>query len=163
MASREISRDEIADRVSAYVYGNILTLAALVVLRHDEVENGASLAIVAGTALSTFAAHAYAERLGAEVRGAEHASWRVVLRDSTPIMSAAAVPVALMAVGALGWLEPPVCLRIAEAWVVLRLGLTGFFMSRLRGSPVTVRTWITSIGMATVAVAIVGVKVVLTH
>ncbi len=163
MARREVSREEVADRISAYVYGNILTMAALVVLHHDEIESGAGLAIVVGTAVSTFVAHAYAESLGGIARGAEDPSLRVVLRDSMPIISAAAVPVLLMAVGALEWIDPVVCLRIAEAWVVVRLALTGFIVGRLRGIPVTLHTWIASIGLAAVALVIVAIKVVLTH
>jgi hypothetical protein len=167
MASRTArpapSIDEIADRISAYVYGNILTLAALVVLHTDEIEHGVGLAIVVGTALSTFAAHAYAERLGVEARGSAHASWTVVLRDSMPILSSAAVPALLMVVGSLEWASPTACLRIAEAWVVIRLALTGFIVGRLRGQDVTAKTWLSSIVLALIAIAIVGIKVVLTH
>ncbi|MCW2841032.1 MAG: hypothetical protein JWR55_2515 [Aeromicrobium sp.] len=163
MAKHLPSIDEIADRISAYVYGNILTLAALVVLHADEIEHGVGLAIVAGTALSTYTAHVYAERLGAEARGTAHASWRTVLRDSNPILTSAAVPAVLMIVGSLEWASPTLCLRVAEAWVVARLGLTGFIVGRLRREPVTIRTWVASIGLALVALVIVAVKVALTH
>ena len=157
------SADEIADRISAYVYGNILTLAALVVLHTDEIERGIGLGIVVGTALSTFVAHAFSERLGAEARGSATASWRVVLADSTPILSSAAVPALLMLAGSLEWASPTVCLRLAEVWVVVRIGLSGFIVGRLQGRPVTLRTWIASIGLALIAVVIVGIKVALTH
>ncbi len=155
--------DEAADRISAYVYGNILLLAALVVLAREDVRDGAGLAIVAGTAVSTFVAHTYAERLGAAVRSAEHSSWSVVLRDSVPILSAAAVPALLMGLGALDALPATTCLRLAEAWVVARIALTAFIVGRLQGRPVTVRTWIASVGLAATALVIVAVKVVLTH
>ncbi|MET0930833.1 MAG: hypothetical protein ABWX74_15035 [Aeromicrobium sp.] len=163
MARHRPGPDEVADRISAFVYGNILTLAALVVLRTHEIESGAGLAIVVGTALSTFVAHAYAERLGAEARGTEHRSWKVVLRDSQPILSSAAVPALLMLVGSLEWASPTLCLRLAEAWIVVRLALTGFLVGRLQGRPVTLATWISSAGLAAVALVIVGLKVVLTH
>jgi hypothetical protein len=163
MPRTALSPDDVADRISAYVYGNILTLAALVVLRRDEVEDGFGLAIVTGTALSTFVAHAYAERLGAEARGTQHTSWRIVLRDSIPILSSAVLPALAMLVGTLDWVSPTVCLRTAESWVVIRLALTGFIVGRLRGLPVTVHTWISSVALAAIAVVIVGIKVVLTH
>lgn len=163
VAAHRPTPDEIADRISAFVYGNILTLAALVVLHTDEIESGVGLAIVVGTAVSTFVAHAFAERLGAEARGSAHASWGSVLRDSQPILSSAAVPAALMVIGSLDWASPTLCLRLAEAWIVVRLALTGFLVGRLRGRPVTFRTWLASIALAGVAIAIVGVKVVLTH
>jgi hypothetical protein len=155
--------DEAADRISAYVYGNILVLAALVLLTHDDIEHGAGLAIVAGTAVSTFVAHAFAERLGSAVREGEHARLRVVLRDSLPIISSAALPALLMAAAAIGWLSPAVALRIAEVSVVARLGGTAFVVSRLQGRPVTARTWFESIALAVAAVAIVGLKLQLTH
>ncbi|MFI5427474.1 hypothetical protein [Aeromicrobium sp. UC242_57] len=157
------SRDEIADRISAYVYGNILVLASLVVLHHDEIERGFGFALVLGTAVSTFIAHAFSEGLGASVRQNEHASMQHILRDSLPIVSAASVPAALMAVGAFGWIEPVVCLRLAEAWVIVRLAITSFIVGRLQGHPVTGRTWFASLALAAVAVAIVAIKVVLTH
>lgn len=157
------SIDEAADRISAYVYGNVLLLAALVVLSRHDVLDGAGLAIVVGTALSTFVAHTYAERLGAAVRSAEHASWSVVLRDSVPILSAAAVPAALMALGATDVVPPTTCLRLAESWVVVRIGLTAFIVGRLQGRPVTLRTWVASVGLAATALVVVAIKVVLTH
>jgi hypothetical protein len=163
MARPQVSPDAIADRISAYVYGNILTLAALVILHVDEVERGIGAGIVVGTALSTFVAHTYAESLGAAARGADHSTAREVLRDSTPIISAAAVPTLLMIVGSLDGASPTLCLRLAEGWIVSRLALTGFILGRLQGRPVTFRTWVASVGLALVAVAIVGVKVVLTH
>lgn len=156
------SRDEIADRISAYVYGNILVLASLVVLHHDEIERGFGFAIVFGTAVSTFIAHAFSEGLGASVRQNGH-SMRHILRDSLPIVSAASVPAGLMAVGAFGWLDPVLCLRLAEAWVIIRLAITSFIVGRLQGHPVTGFTWIASLALAGVAVGIVAIKVILTH
>lgn len=155
--------EEAADRISAYVYGNILLLAALVVLSNRDVEDGTAVAIVAGTAISTFVAHTYAERLGAAVRTDDHASWRVTLRDSVPILSAAAVPTAFMALAATDVLSATACLRIAEAWVVSRIALTGFMVGRLQGRPVTFRTWLGSLALAATALAVVALKVVLTH
>ena len=163
MPPREPSVDEIADRISAFVYGNILTLAALVVLHPDEIASGVGLAIVAGTAVSTFVAHAFAERLGAEARGSTHASWGSVLRDSVPILSSAAVPALLMLVGSLEWASPTICLRLAEAWIVVRIALAGFVVGRLQGRPVSLRTWLASAGLAVAALLVVALKVVLTH
>jgi hypothetical protein len=163
MAPTRPTDDEIADRISAFVYGNILTLAALVVLHADEIVSGAALAIVAGTAVSTFVAHAFAERLGAEARGSAHASWGSVLRDSVPILSSAAVPALLMVVGSLDGASPTLCLRLAEAWIVARIALAGLVVGRLQGRPVSLRTWIASAGLAVAAVVVVAVKVALTH
>jgi hypothetical protein len=163
MTHRRPSPDEAADRISAYVYGNILVLAALVLLTDDDITHGAGLAIVAGTAVSTFVAHAFAERLGSAVREGENARLGVVLRDSLPIISSASLPALLMGAGALGWISPMVALRMAEVSIVVRLGGTAFVVSRLQARPVTARTWVESIALAVAAVAIVGLKLLLTH
>jgi hypothetical protein len=157
------STDEAANRISAYVYGNILVLAALVLLTRDDVEHESGLAIVAGTAVSTFVAHAFAERLGSAVREGEHARLGVVLRDSLPIISSAALPALLMGAAAIGWISPTVALRIAEVSVVVRLGGTAFVVSRWQERRVTAHTWFESIALAATAVAIVGLKLLLTH
>ncbi|KRC66383.1 hypothetical protein ASE12_17420 [Aeromicrobium sp. Root236] len=161
--NRPPSRDEAADRISAYVYGNILVLSSLIVLYNKDVRSGAGLAIVLGTAVSTFAAHAYSEWLGSAVREGGHASLPVVLRDSLPIMSAASGPAVFMAVGAFEWLPAKVCLELAEAWVIARIAATGFALGRLQGRPVTAITWIASLALAAVAFAIVGLKLALAH
>ncbi len=158
-----VSLEEAADRVSAYVYGNILLLAALVVLSEDDVDHGTGIAIVVGTAVSTFVAHAFSESLGSAVRGGEHSSWRTILRDSVPILSAATVPTGLMVIGTTDLLPPVACLRLAEAWIVSRMALTAFFVGRLQGRPVTFRTWLASAALAGSALAVVAIKVVLTH
>lgn len=158
-----VSLEEAADRVSAYVYGNILLLAALVVLSEDDVDHGTGIAIVVGTAVSTFIAHAFSESLGSAVRGGEHSSLRTILRDSVPILSASTVPAALMLVGTTDLLSAGPCLRLAEGWVVSRMALTAFFVGRLQGRPVTIRTWLASALLAGSALAVVAVKVVLTH
>ena len=162
-ASRPPPIDEAADRISAYVYGNILVLAALVLLTDDDIEHGTGLAIVVGTAVSTFVAHAFAERLGSAVREGEHARMSVVLRDSLPIISSATLPALLMGAAAIGWISPLVALRLAEVSIVVRLGATAFVVSRLQGRPVTAHTWFESMALAATAIAIVGLKLLLTH
>lgn len=157
------SREQIADRISAYVYGNIMVMASLVVLHQGEVERGVGVALVVGAAASTFIAHAFAERLGAEVRQNKEASLRHVMHGSLPILSAASVPAMLMIVGAFGWLPPSTGLRLAEVWVIVRLGMTAFVVSRLQGYPVTQRTWFASFGLASGALLIVALKLIVTH
>ncbi len=162
-AHHDVSRGEAADRISAYVYGNILMLAALVVLSDDEIGSGAAVVIVLGTGVSTFVAHTFAERLGAVVRGTDRATWIAELRSSVPIVSAATVPAVLMVVGSQGWLDTTWCLRLAEAWIVVRLFILGLVVGRLQGHSVTLRTWIASAALAASALVVVALKVVLTH
>jgi len=159
-----LTLDEAAERISAYVYGNLLALAALVVLSFDDVEAGHGTLVVAGTGASTFAAHAFAEVLGARVRSAgATVSLRTVLRDSVPILSAAAVPALILVLGWQDVLSPSVALRIAEVWILGRIALTSFFVGRLQGRAASLWTLLASIALTAVAVLVVALKIVLTH
>ncbi|OBA39604.1 hypothetical protein [Gordonia sp. 852002-51296_SCH5728562-b] len=50
-----------ASRLSAYVYGNIMVLAALVTASAHAVENGEAVWLVLGTGLTTYIAHVFAD------------------------------------------------------------------------------------------------------
>lgn len=104
---RPLSPESAASRISAYVYGNILVLAALVPITTSPEYIG--IAIVIGTALSTFIAHVFAESVAQSVRsGAQLTrSERIEeLRDSVPILSSAVLPCLVLATAWVGWLEP---------------------------------------------------------
>ena len=68
-----------------------------------------------------------------------------------------------MGAAAIGWISPLVALRLAEVSIVVRLGATAFVVSRLQGRPVTAHTWFESMALAATAIAIVGLKLLLTH
>ncbi|MFI6309918.1 hypothetical protein ACIBEK_07285 [Nocardia fusca] len=57
-----LDSDNAASRISAYIYGNILVLTALVPVVSAEKYVG--ILLVLGTALSTFIAHSFAETVG---------------------------------------------------------------------------------------------------
>lgn len=67
-----------ASRTSAYVYGNILVLAALVPLSIADVRSGTAVLIVLGTAVSTFFAHLFAETVGGSMRVEQLSGWRAL-------------------------------------------------------------------------------------
>ncbi len=54
-----LGQERVAARTTAYIYGNILVLAALIPVTKSQESLGA--AIVVGTALSTYIAHTFAE------------------------------------------------------------------------------------------------------
>jgi hypothetical protein len=58
-ARNPLDRDNAASRISAYIYGNILVLTALVPIVTAEKHLG--ILVVLGAALSTFIAHSFAE------------------------------------------------------------------------------------------------------
>ncbi|MFN3601956.1 MAG: hypothetical protein ACK4UY_11280 [Dietzia sp.] len=159
-----LDRGDAASRISAYIYGNILVLAALVPLVQSEKYVG--IAIVVGTAVSTFIAHAFAEAVGHSVReGAAltRAEKLVELRNSVPILSSAVLPSVILAIGWVGLLEQRTALLLAEIAVLVRIGGIVFVIGRLNGERPS-RSWlISAAGLTAVAVTVVVVKVVLTH
>ncbi len=159
-----LSPSSAASRISAYVYGNILVLAALVPITTSPEYVG--IAIVLGTALSTFIAHVFAETVAQAVRSGEQLtrSERIEeLRDSVPILSSAVLPCLILLTAWIGWLEPRTAHILAEVAVLVRIGSTIFVVRRLQGRRPTTRTVVTAIGLALVATVVVIVKVILTH
>jgi len=62
--SAEASREDVATRVSAYVYGNVLVMAALIALHPDDLQRTTGLVYVLGVGISTFVAHTLGEAVG---------------------------------------------------------------------------------------------------
>lgn len=163
--------DDAAQRTTAYVYGNLLVLAALVALSGDEVESGKAFWIVLGTAVSTFVAHVFAEGLGASVRNAAgpkpvdptaHDAW-VLARESYPILTSGFLPAAIIA---LGWLEiipADPAIYIADAVILLRIASTGVIVARLRNEPSSLRIILIGVVVAVVGALVSLLKVYLTH
>ncbi len=153
MGSHEASR-----RLSAYVYGNILVLAALVPFQ-DEVDTGHAMVVVIGTALSTFVAHAFSEYLGGD--GSVHP--RVLLRESIPILTTGLVPTLLLLVSWYGWLDGWVAVLLAELVILGRIASTGMVAARLRDERSPLRILLSGAIVAGVGLLIVLLKVTLTH
>lgn len=161
---RPLSREAAASRISAYVYGNILVLAALVPITTSPQYVG--IAIVLGTALSTFIAHVFAESVSQSVRSGEQltrAEQIEELRDSVPILSSAVMPCLILLTAWFGWLEPRTAHLLAEVAVLVRIGSTIFVVRRLQGHKPNTRTAVAAVGLVLVATIVVIVKVVLTH
>ncbi|MEV0355507.1 hypothetical protein AB0H71_05515 [Nocardia sp. NPDC050697] len=159
-----LERDRAAARVSAYVYGNVLILAALIPIPVSPGHVG--ILIVVGVALSTFVAHAFAESIGQgirENRTLTAADRRAELRDSLPILTAAVLPCAVLACAWLGWLEPRTAQLLAEGTVLARIGGTAFVVRRVEGRRPQRSTLIQALLVTAVATAVVVVKVILTH
>lgn len=153
-----------AARISAYIYGNILVLAALVPVTTSPQYVG--IAIVVGTALSTFIAHAFAESVAQSVRSGERLTHRErleELRDSVPILSSAVLPSLILVTAWVGWLEPRTAQVLAEVAVLIRIGSTVFVVRRLQNRTPTTVTIAAAVGLALLATVIVVVKIVLTH
>jgi hypothetical protein len=125
---RPLAPEDAARRVAAFVYGNILVLAALVALDPDDLYGPKAVAYVVGTGLSTFVAHVIAESIGFQIRTKQPILGEVVrreLRDSVPILSATIIPALLTGAALLGWLAPGTALPLAIGVTVIRLAALG--------------------------------------
>ncbi|MBF6357666.1 hypothetical protein IU449_24480 [Nocardia higoensis] len=159
-----LHRDNAASRISAYVYGNVLVLAALVPITTSDKHVG--ILVVLGTSLSTFVAHVFAESVGHSVRRRQKLSRAEKigeLRDSVPILSSAVLPCVILAIGWFGLLEPRTAQILAEIAVLIRIGGIVFVVGRLNGERPS-RDWVVAAAALTgVAVTVVIVKILLTH
>lgn len=153
-----------AARISAYIYGNLIVLSALVPIELDEQHVG--ILIVLGASFSTFLAHSFAEAVSLSVRSRRQLTVQErvgELRDSVPVLSSAAIPCLILAAAWLGWIEPRAAQIIAEIVILGRIASTVFVIQRLLGRKPTGATVVASLGIGVVATIVVVIKIVLTH
>ena len=161
-----LDAERASTRVSAYVYGDVLVLAALVALHPDDLAGTTGLAYVVGTAVSTYVAHVLAEAVGLSMRGGQRVSsgtLRHELRDAVPIASAALGPALLMVASLLGWWTPGLALAIAIGITVVRLAVLGWVIGYVRGDPPSLRTFLAGIVLALTGLTVAVLKWWLTH
>ncbi|BBE21374.1 hypothetical protein MN0502_02570 [Arthrobacter sp. MN05-02] len=176
-SSRPMTAEDVSGRITAFVYGNILVLAALIALRPEDLLGPKAIAYVLGTGVSTFLAHVISEWVGSSVHthtqahdragggAGVHAGSRFahLLGDALPIASSALTPALLMAAALLGWVGPTVALLAAIIVTVLRMAGLGWVVGRLRRQPASFRTFLAGIVLAAVCSAVAVLKWWLTH
>ncbi len=129
-------RDDVASRVSAYVYGNVLVMAALIALHPDDLRGPGGVLSVLGVGASTFVAHAVGEAVGSRVRegrSLDAAALRHELRGALPIATAAGVPAALLTPAWVGVADADPVLVLVLALVDIRLALLGSVVAWMSG------------------------------
>lgn len=160
----ELSREDAASRITAYVYGTVVALAAVVPLTREYAESGLSFAIVLSASLTTFFAHALAEAAGRRVR-VDHrlSSTELVgeLRNSLPVLTTGLVPAAILALAWVTDVPGFVAQLLAEAYIIVRLALTGVVIERIRGSRPSPRTFLVGLVLAAVGTVVAILKVAL--
>lgn len=162
----DLSRSDAATRISAYVYGNLLVLAALISQVPADAVSGRATTVVLATGLTTYLAHTFAEALGERIRYDVKPSPQMIaheLRNALPILSSTAIPAALLAAAWLGWLPAALALGLAQGVTVLRMGLLGVVLGRLRRQRASLRSLLTGVGIAAACAAIAILKAVLLH
>jgi hypothetical protein len=157
---RKLLTSEVAQhRTTAFVYGNILVLAAVVQVSLHEI-TGRSVVTVLATAVTTFLAHVFAGVITSTW------SWRAVLRearDSAPILTSGIIPAALLLLAPLVGFPSSAAVLLAELLLVARIASVGIVVARLRNEPTSASTVLAGVALALLALIIVVTKAVLTH
>ena len=90
--SADPPREDGASRVSAYVYGNVLVMAALIALHPHDLRGPTGVLYLLGVGLSTYVAHVLGEAVGARATGGrslDRAAVRHEVRNALPIATSA--------------------------------------------------------------------------
>lgn len=161
-----------AARLSAYVYGNILVLTAVVAATPASIDDGAAFVLVLTTAATTFVAHVFAEvvarsNIPESMHGSTDSEKRQSvldeIRDAVPIASSGTIPAVILALAWL-WILPTYWAQLIAAGVVIfRIATLQIVAQRLRGRPLTFRVFVAGLVTAFVAAIIVLLKVLTAH
>jgi hypothetical protein len=159
--------ERVRSRAGAYVYGNILVLAAIFATSPQSISHWSAVVIVVATSATTFFAHVFAHRIGQAIGRTDDEGLRLHLaqeaRDAVPIMNSGAGPALLLALGALGWFPPWFSQLLAEAYVVVRLAGTGIIVRGISGEASSLPGRWSGLALAGVSIVIAALKNVLTH
>lgn len=153
-----ISESEARARLTAYVYGNVLVLSALVPFQEREV-TWTVISVVIGTALSTFIAHLFAHSLGG---GDQHGLLKLA-RESVPILTSGSVPVVILLAAYFGLIPSAWAIIAAEILLLGRIAATGMLVARLRDEPSQLRILLSGVAVAVLGALVVLIKALLPH
>lgn len=161
-----LAQDRARDRISAFVYGNITVLGAVVALTPSSVESGQGSVVVAATAGTTFISHLVSDRIAAKIGVPAESDrpqpLRSEFRDAMPIATTALLPFVLLLLAAVDVLPAWIALAIAALTVVVRLAATGLVVERISGHRSRTGVW-AGFSLALGSAVIAGVKALLTH
>jgi hypothetical protein len=155
---RPLPPEDARKRTVAFIYGNILVLAAVVQATFIDL-NARSVVVVLGTAATTFMAHVFAGVVTSTTW-----SWHTLrreARDSMPILTSGFAPALLLSLALFG-LPALLAVLLAELLLIIRIGTTGMVAARLASEPASKSAVISGVVVALLALGIVVVKVVMT-
>ena len=159
--------ERVRSRVGAYIYGNILVLAAIFATSSQGIAHGSAVVIVVATSATTFLAHVVAHNIGQAIGRPRDETLRLQLaqeaRDAVPIMNSGAGPAVFLALGALGFLPPGFSQVLAEAYVVVRLAGTGIIVRRISGDASRLAGPWSGLALAGIGVVIAALKYIVSH
>jgi len=110
--------------IAATVYGTVLAMAALAAGAAEHLDPGPLLAVVASTSAVIWIAHVYAHALGESIERGHRldlAEFTAIAGHEVPILAAAALPISILLLGALGVISetPDIWLAFAVGFVAL--------------------------------------------
>lgn len=161
-----LSPSNAAHRISAYTYGNILALGALVLVSAEDIEHGHALVVLLATGLTTFLAHFLAESQEHRLlhgNGLTKADVKDALRNAVPIVSSTLTPAFFLALAMFHLVPGKVSWYLAVLALVGRLFSVGFVVAHYRKESVTFRTLLGGIIFAVLGFTVAALKAVLTH
>ncbi len=148
-----------SNRISAYVYGNILVLAAVAGASSPSIESGTAVFVVLGTTLSTFLAHVFADSIAHSVtHDGERSPLRQELRDSVPILTSGTLPVIALALAWWGLLPNTLAQVIAGGIIAVRLASLEVILERLQGRSFSWRMLVAGLVFAGLCATIIALK-----
>ncbi|MHA7143028.1 MULTISPECIES: hypothetical protein [unclassified Arthrobacter] len=164
-SERPLSKEDASSRITAFVYGDILILAALIALYPEDLLTSKALIYIIGTGTSTFIAHVLAEHVGVRVTAPDQATTPHLRKEAwhaVPIASAAVGPALFMTAALVGWVDPGLALQLAIIITVVRLASLGWVVGHLRGERAAPQTFILGIVLAALCLAAALLKAVIT-
>ncbi len=165
-AGDDLPTERLRVRLSAYVYGNILVLAAIVIATGKSIVGGDAALLVAVTAVTTYVAHILAHNVGQQLGRERHAHYPHMaheIRDATPILVSGVVPVVILLAASVSFVPTQLAQLAAAVWVVGRIALIGFLVERLSGRRATWRTLSSGLLLAVACAVVVVLKVLFAH
>ena len=162
----DVAADRAESRVSAYVYGNVLVMAALIALHPDELEGPRGVLYLLGAGISTYVAHAVGEAVGLRVREGrtlDRTALRHELRAALPIVTSTGAPVLVLVLAWTDLVDADLVLVLALALVDVRLALLGSVVAWVSGERSSRRVFLAGFVLAVVAAATALLKWQLTH
>lgn len=166
LGSGRLDLHDAAHRTSAFIYGNILVLAALIVISPEQIETGYALPVVLGTGLSTYLAHCVAEQQEIHVLHGRKVNPRVLkraFRNALPVLSSTAIPTVILSLGYWKLTSVDTAWTLANTLIIIRLLFNGIIVARYREEKITLRAILSGLVLAIAATAVALLKGYLTH
>lgn len=158
--------ERVRSRTSAYVYGNVLVLAAVVPNNEGTIDSGRAVVIVLVTTITTYLAHVLAHEVASSIgrsRSEHQSHLREELRDALPIASSGIPPALILGAGALNWLDTEVAQLLASLVVLIRLAAIGWVIQRISAKHAPRRSFWSGVVLAVAGLVIAVAKVQFLH